>query len=90
MITTVTELKKEYPILTAQLEQEAIEGNDGVLSDVHIIKNTEGGIKIWTEILRDRKGKQISKRIDTYNKDGSIILEKFDAKDILISSQKVK
>ena len=87
MATTVAELRKEYPVLTAQIEKEAREGMEEVVPEIKITTNKDGSIAVWTEILRDRNSEQISKRVDTY-KDGQIVLEKFDANNKLISSRK--
>ena len=83
----MAELRKEYPVLIAQIEKEAREGMEEVAPEIKITKNKDGSIATWTEILRDRDGNQISKRVDTY-KDGQIVLEKYDAKNKLISSRK--
>lgn len=93
MATTVAELIEEYPALTEQFRQEILTG-DELKFTVEIEQDKDKRITLWTETARDRDGKIVSKRVDTYTyKEGkteSIEMKRLDDKGLVISTEMTK
>jgi len=93
-ITTVAELKKSYPIITAQIEKEAREETENQTS-IQVEKDKAGNVTKWTEETRDAEGILIGTRVDTYTyyPTGAVdtITQKvFDGADKLTNEKDVK
>ena len=91
---TIDELKVLYPDLIAQIEQEAIDGDNGYQRTIAITEDENGNIITWKETTRDRKNALIGSRSDVYvyNQDGSIdtIQQKVYEVEKLVSDKIVK
>ena len=94
MATNLKDLLIKYPILMAQYKQEILEDNTGIKISVETEQNKDGFITLWTEIIKDRDNKQISKRVDSYKYDNDkileIILRKYGNKNTCISTVIIK
>ena len=93
-MTTIAELKILYPILIAQIEQEAVNGINGdYVSTIKIARTADDQIGTWTETIKDREGLLIGSRVNIYNydKDGilDIINHKEYEKEILVVNKNI-
>ena len=91
-ITTINDLKKEYPVLCTKIVAEAL-GED-TESFIQVKKNKSGEIIEWVEETRDLEGILISKRVDTFSfydsKEVDTINQKvFNESDVLVSENRV-